>query len=58
MLWDALKRSDVDAVTLVHSETSTGVLQPLEEIFATFARASGATERTVEIADRCTFSLY
>ncbi len=27
MLRDALKRSDVDAVSLVHSETSTGVLQ-------------------------------
>ena len=32
MLRDALKRSDVDAVTLVHSETSTGALAPLEEL--------------------------
>lgn len=32
MLYDALKRSDVDAVTLVHSETSTGVLAPLPEL--------------------------
>lgn len=34
MLRDALKRSDVDAVTLVHSETSTGALAPLEELAA------------------------
>jgi aspartate aminotransferase-like enzyme len=32
MLRDALKRSDVDAVTLVHSETSTGALAPLQEL--------------------------
>lgn len=32
MLRDAIKRSDVDAVTLVHSETSTGALAPLEEL--------------------------
>jgi aspartate aminotransferase-like enzyme len=32
MLRDALKRSDVDAVTLVHSETSTGTLAPLAEL--------------------------
>ena len=32
MLHDALKRSDVDAVTLVHSETSTGALAPLAEL--------------------------
>ncbi|MDH5805667.1 MAG: alanine--glyoxylate aminotransferase family protein [Gemmatimonadota bacterium] len=32
MLRDALKRSDVDAVTLVHSETSTGALAPLEQL--------------------------
>lgn len=30
MLRDALERSDVDAVTMVHSETSTGALAPLE----------------------------
>jgi aspartate aminotransferase-like enzyme len=34
MLQDALRRSDVDAVTLVHSETSTGALAPLEELAA------------------------
>lgn len=34
MLRDALKRSDVDAVTLVHSETSTGALAPLPELAA------------------------
>ena len=32
MLRDALARSDVDAVTLVHSETSTGALAPLEQL--------------------------
>ncbi len=32
MLRDALARSDVDAVTVVHSETSTGALAPLEEL--------------------------
>jgi aspartate aminotransferase-like enzyme len=34
MVEDALKRSVVDAVTLVHSETSTGALAPLEELAA------------------------
>lgn len=34
MLWDALKRSDVDAVTMVHSETSTGSLAPLDKLAA------------------------
>ncbi len=34
MLEDALKRSDVDAVTMVHSETSTGALAPLEQLAA------------------------
>ena len=34
MLRDALRRSDVDAVTLVHSETSTGALAPLEALAA------------------------
>jgi aspartate aminotransferase-like enzyme len=34
MLRDALKRSDVDAVTMVHSETSTGALAPLEQLAA------------------------
>ena len=32
MLHDALTRSDVDAITLVHSETSTGALAPLEQL--------------------------
>jgi len=32
MLEDALKRSEVDAVTMVHSETSTGALAPLKEL--------------------------
>jgi len=34
MLRDALRRSPVDAVTVVHSETSTGVLQDLEALAA------------------------
>jgi aspartate aminotransferase-like enzyme len=34
MLADALKRSVVDAVTIVHSETSTGALAPLDELAA------------------------
>jgi predicted phosphoserine aminotransferase len=34
MLRDALKRTDADAVTLVHSETSTGALAPLEDLAA------------------------
>ena len=34
MLEDALNRSAVDAVTLVHSETSTGALAPLGELAA------------------------
>ena len=32
MLRDAIKRSDVDAVSVVHSETSTGALAPLGEL--------------------------
>ena len=32
MLADALKRSAVDAVTIVHSESSTGALAPLQEL--------------------------
>jgi aspartate aminotransferase-like enzyme len=32
MLRDAIRRSDVDSVTLVHSETSTGALAPLEQL--------------------------
>ena len=34
MLRDALRRTEVDAVTLVHSETSTGALAPLAELAA------------------------
>jgi aspartate aminotransferase-like enzyme len=32
MLRDALRRTEVDAVTLVHSETATGALAPLAEL--------------------------
>ncbi len=32
MLHDAIKRSEVDAVSLVHSETSTGALNPIGEL--------------------------
>lgn len=32
MLRDALKRTEVDAVTMVHSETSTGALAPLDAL--------------------------
>ena len=32
MLRDALRRTEVDAVTIVHSETSTGALAPLGEL--------------------------
>src|SRR3989454_6998031 len=34
MLRDALRRTPVDAVTLVHSETSTGVLQDVAALAA------------------------
>jgi aspartate aminotransferase-like enzyme len=34
MLRDALRRTEVDAVTLVHSETATGALAPLPELAA------------------------
>ncbi len=34
MLRDALRRTPVDAVTIVHSETSTGVLQDVESLAA------------------------
>lgn len=40
MLADALKKKDYDAVTVVHSETSTGVLNPIEEL-AAVAREAG-----------------
>jgi aspartate aminotransferase-like enzyme len=38
MLADALRRTEVDAVTLVHSETSTGALAPLAELAAVVRR--------------------
>jgi len=37
MVRDALRRGGFDAVTLVHNETSTGVMSPLEEIAAVVA---------------------
>lgn len=40
MLADALKKKDYDAVTVVHSETSTGVLNPIREL-AEVAHAAG-----------------
>lgn len=40
MLEDALRRGDYDAVTVVHSETSTGVLNPIEAL-AAVAHAAG-----------------
>jgi predicted phosphoserine aminotransferase len=40
MLEDALRRADYDAITVVHSETSTGVLNPIAEM-AQVAHASG-----------------
>lgn len=40
MLADALARKDYDAVTVVHSETSTGVLNPIREL-AEVAHAAG-----------------
>jgi aspartate aminotransferase-like enzyme len=38
-----LRRGGFDAVTVVHSETSTGVLNPLEEIAAAVRAAEGST---------------
>jgi aspartate aminotransferase-like enzyme len=40
MLADALKKADYDTVSVVHSETSTGVLNPIKEL-TEVARASG-----------------
>ncbi|MFN8574987.1 MAG: alanine--glyoxylate aminotransferase family protein [Gemmatimonadaceae bacterium] len=40
MLADALKKGSYDAVTMVHSETSTGVLNPIRDL-AKVAHASG-----------------
>ena len=48
MLADALKRSAVDSVTVVHSETSTGALAPLEEIAAVVSEAKKAKEEGKE----------
>ena len=39
---DALRRNDYDAVTVVHNETSTGVINPLEEIAETVHSESDA----------------
>jgi len=50
MLRDALVRSHVDAVTLVHSETSTGALAPLEELAAVI----GEFEGVVSLVDAVT----
>jgi aspartate aminotransferase-like enzyme len=41
MLRDALQRTKVDAVTMVHSETSTGALAPLEELAAVVREFDG-----------------
>jgi aspartate aminotransferase-like enzyme len=41
MLHDALQRSEVDAVSLVHSETSTGALGPLPELAAVVHQHEG-----------------
>jgi predicted phosphoserine aminotransferase len=40
MLADALRRGDYDAVTVVHSETSTGALNPIADL-ASVAHAAG-----------------
>jgi len=40
---EALAREDYDAVTVVHSETSTGVLNPVAEITAAVHKASPGT---------------
>jgi len=40
MLADALKKADYDTVSVVHSETSTGVLNPIKEL-SEVAHASG-----------------
>jgi aspartate aminotransferase-like enzyme len=41
MVHDALRRSDVDAVSLVHSETATGALAPLPELAAVVREHEG-----------------
>ncbi len=50
MLRDALKHADVDAVTMVHSETSTGALAPLEEL----ARVVGEFDDVMLLVDTVT----
>jgi predicted phosphoserine aminotransferase len=50
MLRDALKRSGVDAVTLVHSETSTGALADLERL----AEVVGEFDDVVLLVDAVT----
>lgn len=45
---EALRSSSYDAVTLVHSETSTGVLNPLAEIAAAVRQAAPDTQVLVD----------
>src|SRR5688572_14244200 len=47
MLADALKRDHYDVVSVVHSETSTGVLNPIKELTAV-AHASGDTVMVID----------
>jgi len=50
MLEAALARGDYDAVTVVHSETSTGVLNPIDEL----ARVTQAVDDVVLLVDSVT----
>ena len=45
---DAVAKNSYDAVTLVHSETSTGVLNPIEQIAAAVREASPDTQVLVD----------
>ncbi len=47
---EALERADFDAVTVVHSETSTGVLNPIEDL----ASVTSAREGTMLLVDSVT----
>jgi predicted phosphoserine aminotransferase len=47
---EALEAADFDAVTVVHSETSTGVLNPIEDL----ARVTSAAEGTMLLVDSVT----
>src|SRR5947209_20582131 len=49
MLRDALRRTPVDAVTLVHSETSTGVLQDVEALAAVVREFDDVLLRVVAV---------